>query len=110
MWFTEQNENGKRTVFTTQLIYRSKRCEVTGEWRRLHNRELYDLNCSPNIGVIKSKSMRLCRHITCRGHRAGAHTFSVGRPEGERPLVRPRRWKDNIKMDLREAEWRHGLD
>jgi hypothetical protein len=40
-----------------------------------------------------------------------AHKILVGKPEGRRPLERPRhRWDDNIKMDLREAGWRYGLD
>jgi hypothetical protein len=41
----------------------------------------------------------------------GAYRILVGRPEGRGPLVRPRRrWKDNIKMDLQDVGWRHGLD
>ena len=81
-------------------IFGSKRDEVTGEWRRLHNEELNDLYCSPNIvRVIKSKRMRWAGHVARMGERRG-----VGKPEGRRPLGRPRpRWEDNIKMDLQEV-------
>jgi len=76
-----------------------KRGEVIGEWSKLHNEELADLYCSPNIiRVIKTD-------------RRGAYRVLVGKPEGKRPLGRPRhRWEDNIKMDLQEVEWGHGLD
>jgi hypothetical protein len=43
--------------------------------------------------------------------RRGAYRVLVGKPEGRRPLGRPRRrWEDNIEMDLREVRWGHGLD
>ena len=49
-------------------IFGSKRVEVTGEWRKLHNEELSDLYCSPNIiWVIKSRGMRWEGHVACRG-------------------------------------------
>jgi hypothetical protein len=45
------------------------------------------------------------------GERRGAYRALAGKPKGRRPLERPRRrWEDNIKMDLREIEWGHGLD
>jgi hypothetical protein len=45
------------------------------------------------------------------GERRGAYRVLVGKPEGRRPLGRSRhRWKDNIKMDLQEMLWGHGLD
>jgi hypothetical protein len=45
------------------------------------------------------------------GERRGPYRALVGKPEGRRPLGRPRRrWEDNIKMDLWEVEWGHGLD
>jgi hypothetical protein len=45
-------------------IFRSKRDEATGEWRRLHNEELYDLYSSPNIiWVIKSRRIRQAEHV-----------------------------------------------
>jgi hypothetical protein len=91
-------------------IFGPKRDEVTGEWRRLHNEELSDLYSSPNIiPVIKSRRMRWAGHVACMGEGRGAYRILVGRPEGRRPLGRPRRrWKDNIKMDLQEDGW--GMD
>jgi hypothetical protein len=85
-------------------VFEPKRDEVTEEWRRLHNEELYALYSSPNIiRVIKSRRLRWTGHVACMGERRGAFRALVGKPEGRRPLERPRRrWEDNIKMDLRE--------
>jgi hypothetical protein len=53
--------------------------EVTGEWRRLHSEELYDLYSSPNfIQVIKSRIMRWAGHVACMGDRRGAYRVLVG--------------------------------
>jgi hypothetical protein len=55
------------------------------------------------VRVIKSKKMRWAGHVACLGEGRGVYRVLVGRPEGKRPLGRPRhRWEDNIKMDLRE--------
>jgi hypothetical protein len=83
-------------------IFGPKREEITGEWRRLHNEELNDLYSSPNIiWVIKSRRVKWAGHIACMGEGRGAYRILVGRPEGRRPLGRPRHgWEDNIKMDL----------
>jgi hypothetical protein len=79
--------------------------EATGEWRRLHNKELNDLYSSPNIiRVIKSRRMRWVGHVARMGEKRGAYRILVGRPKGRRPLGRPRRrWKDNTKMDLQDV-------
>jgi hypothetical protein len=86
-------------------IFGPKRNEVTGEWRRLHNKELYVLYSSPNIiRVIKSRRLRWAGHLARMGERRGVYRALVGKPEGRRPLGRPRlRWEDNIKMDLRRG-------
>jgi hypothetical protein len=78
--------------------------EEDGSWRTLHNDELHDLYSSPNIvRVIKSRWMRWAGHVARMGEGIGAYKVLVGRPEGKRPLGRPRRrWEDNIKMDLRD--------
>ena len=79
--------------------------EVTGDWRRLHNEEVNDLYSSPNIvRVIKSRRMRWARHVARMGEEKGVYRVLVGKPEGRRPLGRPRlRWVDNIRMDLQEV-------
>ena len=85
-------------------VFGPKRDEITGEWRKLHNEELNDLHCSPNIvRVIKSRKIRWAGHAARMGEQ-GVYRISVGEPEGKRPLGRPRRrWEDNIKMDLQEV-------
>jgi len=86
-------------------IFGPRRDEVTGEWRRLHNEELNDLYCSPNIvRVIKLRRMRWAGHVARMGEERGAYMVLVGKPEGKRPLGRSRRrWLDNIGMDLQEV-------
>ena len=86
-------------------IFGRRRDEVTGEWRKLHNEELNDLYSSLNIvPIIKSRRMRRVVHVARKGERRGAYRILVGKPEGKRPLGRPRRrWEDNIKMDLQEV-------
>jgi len=86
-------------------IFGPRRDEVTGEWRRLHNEELNDLYCSPNIvQVIKWRRMRWAGHAARMGEERGVYRFLVGKLEGRRPLGRPRlRWVDNIRMDLQEV-------
>jgi hypothetical protein len=88
-------------------IFGPKRDEVTGEWRRLHNEVLYDLYSSPNIiRVIKSRGIKWAGHVARMGEGTDAYRILVGRPDGKRPLVRPRRrWDNNIKMDLQEVGW-----
>ena len=86
-------------------IFGPRNDEVTGEWRRLHNEALNDLYCSPKIvRVIKSRRMRWAGHVARMGEERGVHKVLVGKPEGKRPLERPRyRWVDNIRMDLQEV-------
>jgi hypothetical protein len=74
-----------------------------GSWRELHNDEAH-MYSSPNIvRVIKSRRMRWAGHVTNMGEGRGVYRVLVGRPEGRRPLGRPRRrWEDKIKMDIRE--------
>jgi len=56
------------------------------------------------VRVVKSRRMRWVGHVARMGERRGVHRVLVGKPEGKRPLGRPkRRWEDNIKMDLQEA-------
>jgi hypothetical protein len=61
--------------------------------------------------LIKSRKIRWVGHVERMGEGRGVYRILVGRPEGKRPLGRPRRrWENNIKMDLREiginrAKW-----
>jgi hypothetical protein len=83
-------------------IFGPKRDEVTVQWRKLHNGELHNLYSSPNIiRRIKSRRMRWAGHMARTGEGRNVYRVSVGKPEGERPLERPRRrWEDGIKIDL----------
>ena len=86
-------------------VFGPKRDEETGEWRKLHTEELSDLYSLPIIlRVVKSRRMRWPGHVARMGEGRGVHRVLVGKPEGKRPLGRPRRrWEDNIKMYLQEV-------
>jgi len=102
-----QEEKKLRVIENMVLrrIFGPRRDEVTGEWRRLHNEELKDLYSSPNfVRVIKSRRMRWAEHVARMGEERGVYRVLVGKPEGKRPLGRPRRtWVGNIGMDLQEV-------
>jgi hypothetical protein len=85
-------------------IFGPKRDGVTGGWRKLHNEELHNLYSSPNIiRIIKSGRMRWAGHVARMGDKRNVYRLLVGKPEGRRPLGRPRRrWIDDIKMNLLE--------
>jgi hypothetical protein len=71
-------------------IFGPKR-EGDGSWRKLHNDELHSLYSSPNIvRVIKARRLRWTGHVACMGEGRGIYRVLVGRPEGKRPLGRPR--------------------
>ena len=113
-WSLALREERRLKVYENRVlrgIFGSKRDEVTGEWRKLHNEELTDLYCSPNIvRVIKTRRMRWTGYVAPMGERRGVFKVSVGKSEGKRPLRRPRRrWEDNINMDLQEV-WCGGMD
>jgi hypothetical protein len=80
---------------------------VTGDWRKLHSEELYNLYWPPNIlRQVKSRRMRRAGHVASMGEDRKVCKVLVGKPEGKRPLGRPRRrWEDGIRMDLRETGW-----
>jgi hypothetical protein len=110
-------EEHRLRVFENRVLRRisgPKRDEVTGGWRKLHNEELHGLYSSPSIiRGIKARMMRWAGHVASMGKVRGAYNILVGRPEGRRPLGRPRRrWEDDIMMDLREigfgnVDWIH---
>jgi hypothetical protein len=68
-------------------IFGPRRDEVTGDWRRLHNEDLNDLYCSPNIvRVIKWRRMRWAGHLARMGEERWVYRVLVGKPEGKRPM------------------------
>jgi hypothetical protein len=84
-----------------------KRDDITGEWRRLRNKELYDLYSSPTM--IKSRRIKWAGHMGHMRDRRDVYKVFVRRPDGKRPLGRTRcRW-DSIKTDRQEVGWR-GMD
>jgi hypothetical protein len=85
-----------------RMMFGPKMDKVIGEWRRLHNKELYALYSSLNIiWVIESRRMRMAGHIAHIDERRDAYGVLVGKPGGRRPVGRYRhRWEDSIKMDL----------
>jgi hypothetical protein len=73
-------------------VFGPKRDEVTGERIKLHNEKLNDLYSLPNIvRVVKSRRMRWAGRVARMGEGRGGHRVMVGKPEGRRPLGRPRR-------------------
>ena len=106
IWSLILREEHRLRVFENRVLRRifgPRRDGVTGEWRKLYE-ELNDLYSSPNIvRMIKSRRMGWAGHVARMEKGRGVHKVLVGKPEGKRPLGRPRRrWEDNIKMDLQE--------
>jgi hypothetical protein len=107
-WFLTLREEHRLRVFENRVlrrIFEPKRDEVMGDCRKLHNEELHNLYSSPNR-MIKSRRMRWAGHVARIGEKRNAYRILVGKPEGKKPLGRPRRrWVDSIKIDLREIGW-----
>jgi hypothetical protein len=103
-WSLTRREEHRLRVFEKKVltIFVPRRVEITRGWRKLHNEELHDLYSSPSvIRIIKSRRMRWAGHVARMGETRNAYRLLVGKPEGKRPLRRPRRrWVDNIKMDF----------
>jgi len=93
-WSLTMQEERRLRVYENKVLRRifgPKRDEVTGDWRRLHNEELNDLYSSSNIvRVIKLRRMRWAGHVAWMGEERGVYRVLVGKPEGKRPLGRPR--------------------
>jgi hypothetical protein len=93
-WSLAQRDELRLRVFENWLLRRifgPNREELTGEWRKLHNEKLNDLYSSPSIfRVIKSRRMRWAGHTASMRERRGVYRVLVGKPEGKRPLGRPR--------------------
>jgi hypothetical protein len=106
-WSLTLREEHRLRVFENRVprkIFGPTRDEVTRGWRKPHNEELHGFYSSPSIvRVIKARRMRWAGHVERMGEERGAYNILVAKPEGSRPLGRPRRrWEDNIKMDLRK--------
>jgi hypothetical protein len=92
-WSLTVREEHRLRVFENRVLRRifGPKREEDGSWRKLHNDELHSLDSSPNIfRVIKSSRMRWVGHVARMGEGRGVYRILVGRPEGKRPLGRPR--------------------
>jgi len=109
-WSLTLREERRLRVFENRVLRRvfgPKRNEVTGEWRKLHNKEL-NVNI---VRVIKSRRMRWAGHVARMGERRGVHRVLVGKPEGKRLLGRPRRrWGIILRWIFRKLDMGYGLD
>jgi hypothetical protein len=105
-WSLTLREEHSLKVFENRVLRRisGPKREEKESWRKLHNDELHRLYSSPNIvRVIKSRRMRWAGRVARRGKGKGVYMVLVEKPEGKRPLGRPRlRRENNIRMDLRE--------
>ena len=94
-WSLTLREEQRLRVFENRVlrkVFGPKRDEVTREWRKLHNEKLNDRYPLPIIvRVVKSRRMRWAGHVARMGDDRGVHKMLVGKPEGQRPLRRPRR-------------------
>jgi hypothetical protein len=109
-WSLTLREEHRLRLFENRVLRRifgPKSDDVTGKWRKLHNEELHNLYSSPKIiRQIKSRRMRLAGHLARMGEEKKVYKVLVRKPEGKRPLGRPRRrWEDWIRVDRREIGW-----
>jgi hypothetical protein len=105
-WSLTPREEHRLRVFENRVLRRifgPRRDEVTGEWRKLHNEVLHNLYSSPDIiRQFKSRRLRWAGYVARMGEDRKVYKVLVGKPEGKRPLGRPRRrWEDGIRMDLK---------
>jgi len=94
-WSLTLREECRLRVFENRVfrrVFGPNRDDVTGEWKKLHNEELSDLYSLPSIvRVVKSRRMRWAGHMSLMGEGRVLHRILAGKPEGKRPLGRPRR-------------------
>jgi hypothetical protein len=94
-WSLTLRDEHRLRVFENRVlrkIFGPRRDDATGDWRKLHNEELHKLYSSPNIiRMINSRQMRWAGYVTRMGVTRNAYRILVGKPEGKRPLGRPRR-------------------
>jgi hypothetical protein len=99
-------EERRLRVFENRVlrcIFGPRRDEVTGEWRKLHSGEFHNLYSSPDIiRQFKSRRKRWAGHVARMEAGRNVYRVLVERPEGKRPLERPKRRRENgIRMDRR---------
>jgi hypothetical protein len=89
-------------------IFRPKREEVAGGWRRLHSEELHYLHASPNVvRVMKSRKVKWTGSVARMGQMRNLYKILLGKPEGKGALGKPScRWVGTIRMDPREISWK----
>jgi hypothetical protein len=88
-----------------RILFGPRRNEVTGGWRKLHNKELHDLYSSPNtIKTIKSRRMRREGHLARREDKRNTMLY-WWESQRERPLGRPRRRWVDVRMDGGRMGW-----
>jgi hypothetical protein len=109
-WFLTLREEHRLRVFENRVLRRisgPKTDEVRREWKKLHSGELHHLYPSPDIiRQIKSRRMRWVGNVARIGEGRNMYRVLVGKPEGKRPLERPRhRWENGIRIGLREIGW-----
>jgi hypothetical protein len=97
-------EKHRLRVFENRVLTRMfgpKRDEVTVDWKKLHNEVLHGLYSSPSIIRMMSKRTKWTGHVAQMREKSNAYMILVGKPEGKRPLGRPRRrWVVSIKVDI----------
>jgi hypothetical protein len=106
-WSLTLREEHRLRVFENRVLRRifgPNSDEVTGEWKKLLNKELHNLYLSPDIiRQIKSRRMRWTEYVSRMGEERKVYKILVGKPEGKRPLGKPRcRWENGVRMNLRE--------
>jgi hypothetical protein len=106
-WSLTLRKEHRLRVFENKVlrrIFKPNRDKVIRDWRHLNNGDLHNWYSSPNkIRMMKSRRIRRARHVARMGEKMNANRILVGKPEGMRPLGKPRRrWMDNIKKDGRE--------
>jgi hypothetical protein len=92
-WSLKLREERRLRMFENRLLrtmFGSKRGKVTGEYRKLHNEELNYLYSINIVRVIKSRRKRWAGHVGRMGESRSVYRVLVGKPEGKRPLVKPR--------------------
>jgi hypothetical protein len=104
-WSLTVREELKLRVLENRVLRRifgSKKDGETGGWRELRNEELHNLYSSPSIiRIIKWRRMRWAGHVARMGEKRNVYSLLIGKPEGKRPLGKPRpRWMDNIQMNI----------